>query len=122
MSSEVEQPLNRSCSVCKRPVILFSFRDMEPYEGCSEFCMVVSPKLQQEFLNAKDGEWVLFPCEECGGPVEGEWCSNDAERRVGSCCSKHRRLRLRTELLHRVLSSDMNEQLRADIEKELKRG
>lgn len=68
--------------------------------GCSDFCERMSPEVMAAYrAGLKEGEWGIWPCSECGQPVEDEytpdgWCAN---------CHHPRGYKLRGQLLVRVL-------------------
>jgi len=91
--------VGRTCPVCKREIVLHDFKDMDPYTWCSEFCARVPDKDIEVFKNAKPGDFCIYPCGECGEPIEDEW---NPEQRHGTLCSQcypKVQLRERTDLL-----------------------
>jgi len=93
--SEVGKP----CPTCKREIVKHDFHDMEPYTGCSEFCARATDKEIEGFKDAKPGDFCVFPCAECGEPIEGEWEPNVRHGCLCSQCYPKVQLRERTELL-----------------------
>ena len=106
------EPLN-VCPTCKRTIR--NEHDCGPF--CSEFCATVTDKEREEWLNAKQGDYVVYPCPECGCPVEGEW-DPDPHKAMGSCCANKVRLRERTDVLKKALSF-LPEDLRKEAEASL---
>lgn len=111
---------DKKCPTCKFPVVLHEFHGMTPYEGCSEFCATVTDKERAEFLAAKPGDWCVFPCGECGHPLEDEWFPDDVKKQICSSCHPKVQLRDRTALLEAAMPFTPVE-LRARIEEALKR-
>lgn len=66
----------------------------------SGFCLEASKQELIDFKNLKAGEYGVYPCIECGTAIEGIFGDED----VCSVCAPKRRDRIRTNLLHRVLS------------------
>lgn len=91
--------VGKTCPVCKREIVLHDFKDMDPYTGCSEFCARVPDKDIEAFKNAKPGDFCIFPCAECGEPVEDQWEPNQRNGCLCSKCYPKVLLRERTELL-----------------------
>lgn len=74
--------LGTECPVCKRTItseVCDGGRFVS--DGCSEFCAVVPDKELEPFVKGmKDGDWGVYPCSECGCPMEDEY-------HPGSFCS-----------------------------------
>jgi hypothetical protein len=66
---------------------------------CSLFCLEATGQELIELKSLKEGEWGIFPCAECGGPLEAEFGVDV----ICAPCAPRRRLRVRTALLHKVL-------------------
>mgnify|MGYP001020708956 CR=1 FL=1 len=79
------------CPHCGFPV------DKDNY--CSLFCLEASGQDLIQLKSLKDGEYGVYPCMECGSPIEGIFGDED----ICSPCAPKRRLRIRTALLHKVL-------------------
>lgn len=88
---------NLKCDVCKHLIWVDRPNDMM---GCSEFCATVSQAEKDAFLKLQVDEWGVWPCSECGQPVEGEY-------QPGAHCSTCHpkvQLRERTALLREALA------------------
>jgi hypothetical protein len=104
------------CTVCGFP----HFREVldggdTVNEGCSEFCARESDEVIAKFkAGFQEGEYGIFPCSECGEPMEGEWTPG------AWCysCSPKRSARIRGELLKECLVY-LPESLSERVKKEL---
>jgi hypothetical protein len=93
------EDVGKPCPTCKREIVKHDFHDMDPYTGCSEFCARATDKEIEGFKNAKPGDFCVFPCAECGEPIEGEWYPDKPKDCRCSECAPKVRLRERTALL-----------------------
>jgi hypothetical protein len=84
-----------TCDVCKREI------DDET-QWCSEFCNVVGEGDRLAYRNLKPGEWGIWPCSECGCPIEDELPAEDSERICSTCWPKVKAKKL-TALLTEAL-------------------
>lgn len=94
MSNNLDK-IGQTCPVCNKVITLFEFHDMAPYAYCSEYCAMVSKQHQQEFLAAKPGHFCIYPCANCGEPIEDEWEPGS----ICSSCEPKVRLKQGQELL-----------------------
>lgn len=69
------------CKVCKLDIVKHSFSDIDSYNYCSDFCDYTSDKEKIDFLGAAPGDFIIYPCADCGVAIEDEWTPD-------SCCSK----------------------------------
>lgn len=98
MAHPIEE-VGKPCPTCKRPIVLHEFHGMDPFTGCSEFCEQATDKEKEGFKSAKPGDFCVFPCAECGTPIEGEWEPNVKYGCLCTRCYPRVQLRDRTELL-----------------------
>ena len=89
----------KPCPTCKRTINLNEFHDMDPYTDCSEFCARATDKEIEEFKKAGPGDYCVYPCAECGCPIEGEWYPDEPKKTTCSECAPKVQLRVRTDLL-----------------------
>ena len=115
----VPRPTGENCPTCKWPIVEHKHA---PKRRCSRFCESVNEEGKKEFICARDGDSVYFPCIECGDAAFGDWLPHDKEQQVGECCREARRVHIRGELLKKILDGveyELGADLREEIEKEL---
>jgi hypothetical protein len=96
-----------TCPTCK-----FQVFEEDGHRYCSEFCVTTCDKEKQEFLNAKDGDFCVYPCRECGCPIEDVY--DMAKPICGGCGPKVRAKAIR-EVLVKALPF-LSEELRVEAQ------
>lgn len=117
--------IGETCPVCKREIKETTYDyGRFPYTFCSEYCEETTEAEEKEFLAAKEGDFCVFPCAECGCPMEDEL----KQGAMCSICHPKVRARARKGLLERALTTiiDMGGEksqsvLLAEIRAELER-
>lgn len=86
------------CKICNQPINRY---DVD-YAWCSEFCANVTAENRIKFLSAKEGDFIDYPCADCGAHIQDEYvpggyCSHS------SCTAARakRKLAVARELLNR---------------------
>lgn len=111
----IATPTETACPLCKHKVY-----DYGSYTYCSEFCAETTQAEKTAFKNAQHGDDCVFPCMECGCPMEGEYSPDDPIKVTCSSCWPKRQLRVRTEILKKVLPflpEDLKEEAQKALEK-----
>lgn len=102
------------CPTCKFPL-----QYVGDDQFCSQFCALVPDREFEEFKKAKPGDYCVYPCSECGNPIEGEWFPDNPKQTRCAACGPKVRLCERTKLLEEALPH-LPAELRARVEEALK--
>ena len=102
-----------TCTVCKRQI-----NREYGYSYCSEFCARENDKVKREFLAAKLGDYIVYPCPICGDSTEGEW-DPDPHKTICSECAPKKRAKMMDAVLTDALPF-LPEDLRKRAEEALK--
>lgn len=96
------------CDLCNRDIVREEYSDWS-MEGCSDFCAQVSLEEKEAFKNLQPGQYGVWPCAECGRPIEDEYEPN------GHCskCSDKVTLRRSEKELQKL--KEENEVLRREV-------